>query len=109
MGKTRNRTNELSAADQLRLELRSTNQALRHANDKFNFACEPELVEACVYEISALKARYDYLLRRMKELSGQSPTVPYVAPAPQESPVQTEDLVACVAAAILKGGPACPS
>ncbi|MBE6940423.1 MAG: DUF2508 family protein [Ruminococcaceae bacterium] len=109
MGKTRNQTNEISAAMQLRLELQSTNQALRHAYDKFNFACEPELVDACVYEISSLKARYDYLLRKLKELSGHSPAVRPAAAAQPASPTPPEDLVTCVAAAILKGGPACPS
>ena len=49
--------------EELRQELHQTNQALRNAYDKFNFVTAPELVEASIYEINALKARSDYLLR----------------------------------------------
>ena len=53
--------------EELRQELHQTNQALRNAYDKFNFVTAPELVEASIYEINALKARSDYLLRCIKE------------------------------------------
>ena len=53
--------------DILREELQQTNVALKCAYDKFNYVTEPELVEASIYEISALKARYSYLLRCIKE------------------------------------------
>jgi len=59
------RDDSLSA--QLRRELQDTTQALRRAYERFDFACEAELVEASVYEINALKARYNYLIRRAKE------------------------------------------
>ena len=72
----------------LRQELHQTNQALRNAYDKFNFVTAPELVEASIYEINALKARSDYLLRCIKAQLGQEP---------------------CAAAAAMKGGTACPS
>lgn len=49
--------------DILREELQQTNVALKCAYDKFNYVTEPELIEASIYEISALKARYSYLLR----------------------------------------------
>ena len=42
--------------DILREELQQTNVALKCAYDKFNYVTEPELVEASIYEISALKA-----------------------------------------------------
>ena len=77
-----------SAPLQLQQELQATGQALREAYEKFNYVSEPELVEACVYEISALKSRYNYLLRRIKENTAEE---------------------ACVAAAAVKGGRACPS
>ena len=51
----------------LQLELRDTAQALRRAYERFNYACEPELVESCVYEINALQAKYNYLLRVAKQ------------------------------------------
>ena len=79
-----------SAQTQLQLELHSTGQALKEAYEKFNYVSEPELVEACVYGISALKARYNYLLRCIKERSGQAEP-------------------AFVAAAAMKGGAACQS
>ena len=74
--------------EELRQELHQTNQALRNAYDKFNFVTAPELVEASIYEINALKARSDYLLRCIKAQLGQEP---------------------CAAAAAMKGGAACPS
>ena len=72
----------------LRKELQHTNQAQRNDNDKNNFVTAPELVEASIYEINALKARSDYLLRCSKAQLGQEP---------------------CAAAAAMKGGTACPS
>ena len=55
--------------DILREELQQTNVALKCAYDKFNYVTEPELVEASIYEISALKARCNYLIRAIKERS----------------------------------------
>ena len=80
-----------SAQTQLQLELHSTGQALKEAYEKFNYVSEPELVEASVYEISALKARYSYLLRQIKENGASAAPVAYVA------------------AAAMKGGRSCPS
>ena len=89
MGKRRTETHT-NPDGQLQQELHSTALALKEAYEKFNYVSEPELVEACVYEISALKARYNYLLRCIKERSGQA-----------------EPLF--VAAAAMKGGRACQS
>ena len=74
---------------ELQQELQETGRALREAYEKFNYVSDDELVEACSYEISALKARYSYLLRRIKELTAE------------------ED--AYVAASNMKGGRVCPS
>ena len=71
---------------ELEEELRTTIQLLRSAYDRFNFTDDPELTEACIYEIKALKSRYSYLVRRLKEQQDGS----------------------CAAAAA-KGGPVCPS
>lgn len=89
MGKKRTET-QTNQERQLQQELCSTGLELKAAYDKFNYVSEPELVEACVYEISALKARYNYLLRCIKECRGEAEP-------------------ACVAAASVKGGPACLS
>ena len=74
--------------EELTEELRLTAQALRGAYDKFNFVTEPELVEAAIFEIRSLNARYSYLIRRVKEL---------------------EESSAYVAASAMKGGQLCQS
>ena len=74
---------------ELQQELQETGRALREAYEKFNYVSDDELVEACSYEISALKARYSYLLRRIKELSAEEE--------------------AYIAASNMKGGRVCPS
>ena len=74
---------------ELQQELQETGRALREAYEKFNYVSDDELVEACSYEISALKARYSYLLRRIKELTAEDE--------------------AYVAASNMKGGRVCPS
>ena len=75
-------------AGQLRRELQDTAQALRCAYERFNFASEPELVESSVFEINSLQTKYDYLLRRVKELEEAPPAA---------------------AADAVKGGPLCQS
>ena len=50
-------------------EMRST---LEDAYMRFDLTSEPELVEACVYEINAAQARYNYLLRVIKENGGEA-------------------------------------
>ncbi len=81
---------------ELRRELGETTQALHSAYEKFNYVSEPEMVDACIYEISALKSRYSYLLRCIK---GNS------APVEQPSPAPAAD--SCAAAAAMKGGELC--
>lgn len=86
---------------ELKQELDGINRQLKEAYERFNYACEPELVEACIFEINALKAKYDYLLRCVKERAGvQVNRKPTAVPVVQEP---------CVAAAALKGGKACQS
>ena len=60
-----------SPAQQVRRELAVAARDLRLAYERFDFACEAELVEAGVYEINALQARYAYLLRRARELEAE--------------------------------------
>ena len=61
------RTSDPSPAAQVNRELQETALALRRAYQRFDFACEAELVDASVYEISSLQAKYSYLLRAAKE------------------------------------------
>ncbi len=81
---------------ELRRELYQTTQALHSAYAKFDYVSEPEMVDACIYEISALKARYSYLLRCIK---GRSTPMQQPSPVPTEAP--------CTAAAAMKGGELC--
>ena len=53
-------------------ELNDTHFALTQAYARFDRTTEPELVEACVYEINAVQARYNYLLRVIKERGGRA-------------------------------------
>ena len=57
---------------ELERELYSTTQALKEAYIRFDYVCDSELIDACIFEINALKARSNYLLRRIKEQNGQS-------------------------------------
>ena len=101
-----------SALRDLKQELLRTNDALKDAYIRFNCVCDSELIEASIYEISALKARCNYLLRRIKERSGE----PVPSAVPRAQPVRAaaaaaaeEPAAPCVAADAMKGGPVCRS
>lgn len=51
--------------------MRETRALLNHAYAQFNFYSDPDLVDACVYEINALQSRYSYYVRQVKQLSAQ--------------------------------------
>ena len=53
-------------------ELSDLRAALDGAYMRFNAATEPELVEACVYEINAAQSRYNYMLRRIRECGSEA-------------------------------------
>ena len=53
--------------DELLSALAETRSALEGARLSFENASEPELVDATVFEINSLQARYNYLLRRVRE------------------------------------------
>ena len=50
----------------LKAALRDAQGDLAQAYCRFNRAVDPELVESCVYEISAVNARCNYLIRAIK-------------------------------------------
>ena len=56
----------------LKAELQEAQGELSLAYRRFDQALDPELVESCVYQISAIKARCNYLIRAIKtrEASG---------------------------------------
>ena len=86
---------------ELRQEIWDTAQELRHAYDRFDFVTDPVLIEAGIYDINALKSRYDFLLRKMKAMQGLA-----VRPEAPE-PLRAEP--ACMPAGNMNGGKSCPS
>ena len=56
---------------QLLEELARTRVLTNQAYSSFNHVKDNDLIESYVYEINALQARYNYLLRRVKELEAQ--------------------------------------
>ena len=65
---TRSRGTESPALLELKTSLQETQAALNHAYTAFDYASDPELTEACIYEIRSLQARMNYLVRQIKEL-----------------------------------------
>jgi len=61
------RTADGAAAQPLLDELSAARAALRAAYFRFDNASEPELIDACIYEINAAQARCGYLIRLAKE------------------------------------------
>ena len=56
----------------LKAELLAAQGELAFAYQQFDQALAPELVESSIYQISAAKARCNYLIRVIKERSPQS-------------------------------------
>ena len=50
----------------LKTELLEAQRELTQAYCQFNQALDPELVESCIYQINAIKARCNYLIRAIK-------------------------------------------
>lgn len=86
---------------ELRQEIWDTAQELRHAYDRFDFVTDPVLIEAGIYDINALKSRYDFLLRKMKAMQGLA-----VRP---EAPAPLRAEPTCMPAGNMNGGKSCPS
>jgi len=53
---------------ELKASLQTTQDALNHAYTAFDYVNDPELTEACIFEIRSLQARMNYLVRQIKEL-----------------------------------------
>ena len=51
---------------------------LRLAKNCFEDAKDPEMIEACVYEIKSAEARYNFLLRKAKLMTLKNPDSPLV-------------------------------
>ena len=57
-------------AHELLRSLSRTRTLINQAYGGFNSASDSDLIESYVFEINSLQARYNYLLRRVKELEG---------------------------------------
>ncbi len=55
---------------ELMSSLAHTRALINQAYGGFNTASDGDLIESFVFEINSLQARYNYLLRRVKELEG---------------------------------------
>ena len=53
---------------QLMEGMKQTRDQLNYAYAQFNIYTDPDLVDACVYEIYALHSRYSYYVRQVKAL-----------------------------------------
>lgn len=58
---------KLNEEEQLIEDIRTVAQQLELVKTRFEFESDEDLVEACIYEIQALTARYRYLIRTAKE------------------------------------------
>ena len=63
--------------EDLKAELAAAQGDLQAAYNQFDLAVEPELVESCIYQISAVKARCNYLIRVIKERSPEAAAAVY--------------------------------
>ena len=70
----------------LKAELLEAQSELAQAYRRFDQALDPELVESCIYQIKAIKARCNYLIRAIKACD---PGAFAAAHAPKEDAVWT--------------------
>ena len=61
-------TPEQEQRQQLLEEMAQTRLSLNHAYADFNAQSDPDLVDACVFTINALRSRHSYLVRQIKLL-----------------------------------------
>lgn len=92
-------------------ELDQINAQMKEAYERFNYTCESELIDACIFEIESLRARYTYTIRCIKELSGGPKRVlPHAVPVAVKAAMSAETApMEVAAAAVMKGGPLCRS
>ncbi len=53
---------------EIKEELRETADMITRAETRFNYLTDENLIEAQIYELRALKARYSYYLRLAREM-----------------------------------------
>jgi hypothetical protein len=57
---------EVDSTQKLLLEIEAVKRGLDAVAGRFEFQSDPDLVEACIYEMQALAARYRYLTREAR-------------------------------------------
>lgn len=70
----RPRNTDTPALSELKTSLKTTQSDLSSAYTAFDYASDPELTEACIFEIRSLQARMNYLVRQIKNLETCSST-----------------------------------
>ncbi len=65
-----------SEKKQLLAEIEKSLADLRYARSCFADARDPEMIEACIYEIKSAEARYSFLLRKAKRLTERENKIP---------------------------------
>ncbi len=65
-GMVQNRKEANAREDDILLELDSVKQSLEMVAARFNYQNDPDLLEACIYEMKALNARFRYLTREAR-------------------------------------------
>ena len=62
--------------ERLKTELYQAQEDLQQAYHHLDLVLDPELVEACIYQISSIQARCNYLIRAIKAHHGGEGSVP---------------------------------
>lgn len=62
--------------ERLKAELYQAQDELQQAYHHLDLVLEPELVESCIYQISAIQARCNYLIRAIKARHGAASSMP---------------------------------
>ncbi len=62
-----NKVKENDETDVVILEICQLKERLENVKSRFNLEEDQDLIEACVYEMEAINARYRYLIRLAKE------------------------------------------
>jgi hypothetical protein len=61
------RREEDDNSKKLLAEIESVTQSIDMVSARFDYQSDPDLVEACIYEMQALAARYRYLTREARK------------------------------------------
>ena len=62
--------------ERLKAELYQAQDGLQQAYHHLDLVLEPELVESCIYQISSIQARCNYLIRAIKVRHGAAVSAP---------------------------------